>query len=62
MTITLPFATYDAGSATFAEGEFLPGYKAHVRIIDKEDILDSHKCTLTLQFGVSQAANPDNIL
>jgi hypothetical protein len=62
MTTTLPFATYDAGAATFGEGEFLPGYKAHVRIIDKENILDSHKCTLTLQFGVSHSTNPENVL
>jgi hypothetical protein len=62
MTITLPFATYDAGAATFGEGEFLPGYKAHVRIIDKEDISNSHKCTLTLQFGVSYFSNPNDVL
>jgi hypothetical protein len=62
MSTALPFTTYDGGAVTYEQAEFLPGYTAHARIIDKDVDTDSHVVTLTLQFGVSETTDPSGFI
>jgi hypothetical protein len=51
ITEPLKAHTFHNGS-TYYDGEFLPGYTLHARIVSLDADTDSHKCTIKFQFGV----------
>jgi hypothetical protein len=61
-TTTKDFSTFDGPSATLSLGEFITGYVAHIKIVNKDVTSNSHDGKLTLQFGVSTITDKDNIL
>jgi hypothetical protein len=51
VTESLKAHTFNNG-ASYYDGEFLPGYTLHARIVSLDADTDSHKCTIRFQFGV----------
>jgi hypothetical protein len=59
LTETLPFDTYSGGyGGEYRQGEFLPGYTLHCKIL-KKDVTDSHTCSLNILLGVSDTNDKD---
>jgi hypothetical protein len=59
LTETLPFDTYSGGyGGEYRQGEFLPGYTLHCKILQK-DVTDSHICSLQILLGVSDTNDKD---
>ncbi len=61
------FDGFSSCNATYAPGEIYPGYTLHLYINDIDEISDSHKCSMSLIFGVSQTnsidgSNSNNVL
>jgi hypothetical protein len=53
LTETKSFSEYDGYGGTYGLAEFMPGFKLHAKIINKDVTSRSQYCHLEIQFGVS---------
>jgi hypothetical protein len=58
LKVTAPLASQSFnGGSSFSIGEILPGYTLTAKIISKDTVTDSHKCSMAFQFGVQDTIN-----